>query len=446
VVRGLAITNFGGVGLTLLGPGGDQVYHDVLQGNVHGDLLVEPGTNGNTIGGSTLDARLVAEGTSPGFDSIVVEGDGNRIQGVETDGLFIVGNHNLIGGTAPNARNVISGNKNQGGLRIRGSNNVVQGNFIGTDVTGLLADGNQIAGVVVTGWNNVIGGTQPGARNVIAGNLGDGVKILGSKGNVVEGNWIGLNADGAVLGNTSNGIEILGFGKSQGNVIGGTVPGSQNVISGNFVGVKLDGAVANIVEGNLIGTLADGVTPAGNRAVGVVVTAGSVNNSIGGTTPGAGNTIAFSQGVAGFGFGTGSGVLVQDDFGVGTTGTAILGNSIFHNAGLGIDELASAGAAPTLTSATSSSSGTVVTGKFHGAANQVVRIELFSNPSLNPSNAAEGKSFLGFVVVTTDANGNASFKTTLVSQVPPGQFITATATPSGDNTSQFSQAVLVKSG
>ena len=66
--------------------------------------------------------------------------------------------------------------------------NVVEGNYIGTDVTGTVALANALAGVAITAStipasNNTIGGTTPAARNVISGNSqsngsGVGVQIL----------------------------------------------------------------------------------------------------------------------------------------------------------------------------------------------------------------------------------------------------------------------------
>ena len=78
---------------------------------------------------------------------------------------------------------------------------------------------------------NVIGGTTPAARNVISGNGILGVVVIGSNGNTIEGNRIGTNAAGtAALPNSEHGLEILG---AKSNVIGGTAPGAGNLISGN---------------------------------------------------------------------------------------------------------------------------------------------------------------------------------------------------------------------
>jgi len=79
-----------------------------------------------------------------------------------------------------------------------GDDNVIEGNFIGTDATGTAALPNRSDGIVVSsGPNNTIGGTIPGARNLISGNNGDGVVLLASS-NVVQGNFIGTNVTGSV--------------------------------------------------------------------------------------------------------------------------------------------------------------------------------------------------------------------------------------------------------
>ncbi len=101
---------------------------------------------------------------------------------------------NLIGGSSPLARNIISGNTTYGVL-IEGAlttNNTVQGNYIGTDRSGSLALGNTQGGVeIISGANGnyLIG-------NVISGNAGGGVRITGSTGNTLLGNRIGTDAAG----------------------------------------------------------------------------------------------------------------------------------------------------------------------------------------------------------------------------------------------------------
>ena len=136
------------------------------------------------------------------------------------------------------------------------SNNVVVGNFLGTDATGTVAKPNW-AGVATRTSNNIIGGTSAADRNIISGNSVDGIQITGASGgsgNVVMGNYIGLDVTGTVdLGNTNQGVALYNGAKD--NIIGGTAAGAGNVISGNNgegVRVVTSGTTGNVVVGNLI--------------------------------------------------------------------------------------------------------------------------------------------------------------------------------------------------
>ncbi len=122
-----------------------------------------------------------------------------------------------------------------GAIVLNSASNVVKGNFIGTDATGLVARGAGTAGnnpsILVNSSGNVIGGTNRGDGNVISAGNGDGIYFLNCSNNVVQGNFIGVNASGtAALGNTNNGIVLYSSG---GNLIGGPTPAARNVVSGN---------------------------------------------------------------------------------------------------------------------------------------------------------------------------------------------------------------------
>ena len=276
---------------------------------------------------------------------------------------------------------------------------------------------------------------------VINGFDGFGVLISGgdATGNLVQGNFIGTDVTGAVdLGNGRDGVFIAG---APNNVIGGTTAQARNVISGNNIsGINIGGASGNVVQGNFIGTDVTGAVDVGNTLWGILMSSGAPENTIGGTAGGAGNTIAFN------GF---DGV-----FGVLGTGNAILGNSIFSNAGLGIDldpdgiTANDAGDGdtgannlqnfPVLTSATSGNS-TTVEMTLNSAANTIFRVEFFSNSACDPPGNGEGETFLGVSTdVTTDGSGDASPTIIFLTTVPVGQFITATATDPSNNTSEFS--------
>ena len=161
--------------------------------------------------------------------------------------------NNTIGGTTAGERNVISGNIL--GVQIvspQTSGNVVKGNYIGTNATGTAAVPN-VEGVVIEGYaqNNIIGGTAPGERNVISGNDGHGIHLTAS-GNVVKGNYIGTNAAGAAaIPNAGHGV-LVGS-DAQYTTIGGTGAGEGNVIAYNAGdGVRVQYSAGNRIRGNSI--------------------------------------------------------------------------------------------------------------------------------------------------------------------------------------------------
>ncbi|MFN3255495.1 MAG: LamG-like jellyroll fold domain-containing protein [Ilumatobacter sp.] len=214
---------------------------------------IDIGTNGgNTIAGNWIG--LAADGTT--------------IAGVADDGIVANegANANLIGGPGPNDGNVISGNVSEG-ILLWSDDNVVQGNLLGTDVTGLLARGNGDEGLDLnTAVDTVV------IDNVISGNSGDGVQVLGSDGSTFTGNLIGVGSDGTTpLGNVGDGITV-NFGASVGVRIGGTGVGDGNTIAHNgdegisiFDSLTDDIAVlGNSIHSNAalgIDLLGDGVTP-----------------------------------------------------------------------------------------------------------------------------------------------------------------------------------------
>ena len=142
--------------------------------------------------------------------------------------------------------------------------NLIEGNFIGTDVIGTLPLRNGYAGVWVddTDGGDMIGGTTAGAGNLISGNGSAGVQDFGSGNNLIEGNDIGTDVTGAgPLGNGGPGVQIY----TGGDTLGGTTEGAGNLISGNAgVGVDTAYGYATLIEGNKIGTDVTGTYPVGN--------------------------------------------------------------------------------------------------------------------------------------------------------------------------------------
>jgi titin len=244
-------------------------------------------------------------------------------------GVYLFHSAYAIGGTTAGAGNLISGNAT--GVFIAGNGSLpagpIKGNSIGTDVSGTRAIGNG-DGVILEG-DATVGGIDSGAGNLISGNTGNGIAVFGSA-NLIEGNFIGTDRSGtAALGN-GTGVFIGGAD----NQVGGTVPGARNVISGNAPSPPLgiggtgilisgSGATGNRIQGNFVGTNATGTAAVANVYDGISVEGGVASNTIGGTTTGAGNLIS-GNGYSGV---SGSQAMIQGNYiGTDVTGTHALGN------------------------------------------------------------------------------------------------------------------------
>ncbi len=301
---------------------------------------------------------------------------GNGFQGIE---LYLAPN-NTIGGTAPGAGNVLSGNTNWGlWIHSDGSaqagGNVVQGNLIGTDPTGNLPVPNQFGGIIVGDGvsSGMLGGTATGAGNVISGDgiTGVYVGVSGSStpasGLLIQGNIVGLNASGtAQLANGWVGIQL----ESPNNTIGGATPAARNYVSGNrSQNVYLDSANAtrDLIEGNYLGTLITGNSSGGGGWSGIVLQTSASNNTIGGLTAtpgtGAGNLISGNGGDGISLYGATNdlvgNVILGNLIGTNAAGTAALGN--FYQA-IYVDN-----ALNTTIGGTSSSARNVLSGGMNGA-------------------------------------------------------------------------------
>ena len=176
------------------------------------------------------------------------------------------------------------------GLRIQSNGNVVEGNYFGTTPDGSALEGG-ISGpniLLVSGIGNRIGGTVSAARNVIAGSS-QGIRMDGGSGTLIQGNYIGTDASGTVdLGPNGPGIRTLTAAVD--GTIGGAAPGAGNVISGNSMGIQLD-TPGFVVQGNIIGLDANGALALGNSGAGIYCNFNG-DMVIGGTAPGAGNVIS----------------------------------------------------------------------------------------------------------------------------------------------------------
>jgi parallel beta-helix repeat protein len=420
---GVNLTNGFPIGLCFTNAGNNTVRGLVIVRFYTGIQLYA--SSGNTIAGNWIG--LDVDGISRG----------NLGTGVDvTCAVFNHSSANMIGGTTPADRNVISGNRvGISFFPASADHNSVQGNFIGTDATGALPRGNMFEGVKVQGATDIlIGGAIPGARNLICANgtgVSPGVSFLSSSRDVIQGNFIGTDVTGHYdLGNTGDGIDLQGCSFC---TIGGANAGNL-VVNNSGYGIFLLGCATNVVQGNWIGAELSGIWPLGNDKDGIFLQ-GSSATTIGGVSPGAANVIEFNGG---------AGVNVFSG-----QSNWVSANSIFDNGGLGI--LLGSGAnqsqnAPVLTNASVAYSSTQVLGFLSSQVNTTFRLEFFASPAWDGTGMAEGQTFLGATNVTTDAASNATFSVTLPVAVPADELITATATDPAGNTSQFSAGIPVTAG
>ena len=300
----------GGSGVVInLGASSNTVSSDLISGNgYNGVYISDPGTSSNVVAGSEI-------GTNAAGSAAVPNG---------SVGVYILNSatNNTVG-----SGDVISGNGGDG-VAIAGSGttqNVVTGDFIGTNAAGTAGLGVQYTGVYIlnSASSNVIGGTTAGARNVISGNVYNGVYITGSgtQYNYVEGDSIGTDVTGSYAVGNQSGV-VLAAGASD-NFIGTTQSGAGNVISGNGYGVEITdaGTMSNWVENDLIGTNAGDTYAVGNSA-GVVITAGASYNGVY-TDVISGNYI----GVEILQAGTTSNYVYFNEIGTNQSGTIAIGNS-----------------------------------------------------------------------------------------------------------------------
>ncbi len=289
-----------------------------------------------------------------------------------------------------------------------------------------------------------IGGGSAASGNLISANSSVGIQLTDSGSILIESNLIGTDVTGTQpLGNAAAGVQVGPNSEFPSPV--NTI--EKNVISANGDGILIDGAGDNVIQANLIGVDVTGTEPLGNSRHGLII-ADPGSDTVGGTTHGAGNTIAFNQL---------AGVAVVNN----ATGVEILSNSIFSNGGLGIDlnddgvTLNHLGGPipgpnnfqnfPVLTSAVSSGGKTTIVGTLNSAADASYLIQFFANVAADPSGYGQGQTVVGVITVTTDSTGNASFTVTISTSVPAGQFVSATATDSTGDTSEFAQDVQVTS-
>ena len=332
----------GGTPVITIGTGLPSITQQVtIAGNTGGATRIRldgpgggVGLNVNAVG--TTIRNLVIDGFGVGIDihtqNVTVTGS---IIGPNLEmGIYVRAGGAVIGGTSgvtpggpcTGVCNQVIGNDDQG-LRLAGSSGRVEGNFIGTS-DGVLPIGNGV-GILIDAGSWAIGGSSVGAGNVISGNVSHGVWISSQACNAcsVQGNRVGTSANGAApLGNGESGIVVNG---ASGLQIGGTASGAGNLISANVGnGIWLVLSQQATIHGNRIGTTVAG-GPLGNGGDGV-----RMSGQIGDGTklglvadPAAANVIAHNAG---------AGIRIDLGAGLSFDENEIRRNSIYSNGGSGI--------------------------------------------------------------------------------------------------------------
>lgn len=268
----------GGAKFNLVGGPNPADRNVISGGRTHGVLIRGEGTVGNRVEGNYIG--LDASGIAP----LPNAGDGVHVRDGATS--------NVVGGTAAGTGNYISGN-GESGVALEGAATIstaVRGNVVGLSAVSHPVP-NGLFGVDVRAaahWNEITG-------NVLSGNTFAGVRLTGTgtDGNIVRGNRVGTMPDGrGVAGNGGPGVHVEGGARW--NLLE-----DNQIAGGRTHGVYIDGAGTdgNMVRGNRIGVNPDGATLS-NQGAGVLVQGGAALTEIGGAAAGAGNTIAGNTGAA----------------------------------------------------------------------------------------------------------------------------------------------------
>lgn len=439
---GIGIWN--GTSNNLIG-GTNAAARNIISGNAgQGIAMGDPGTSGNLIAGNYIGVA------SNGISALPNAGIGVY---VETGPQ-----NNVIGGTTPGAGNLISANGGDG-IQIYGaSHNFVQGNLVGTSANGLGRLGNSGSALSLFGGAqfNTIGGTSPAARNVFSGSTNyDGVYMYGVTNNVIQGNYIGTDISGlTVLANGVSGYGLTLFGGCQGNqILGNVIAASVN--QGIFIADP--GTSGNVIQGNDIGVGSDGVTALGNGQQGIIIGNSASGNVIGlGLAgSGAGNVIAHNnyEGIILYDTGTTGNIIRGNNiFSNGALGINLVGGTE-NSYGVTANHVGGAVPGPNdlqnypvITVAATIPNLTAISGTLNSTANRSFLIDVYRNTSPDPSGNGEGQIYVGNTTMTTTGSGNGSFTLTANSSYT-GQYFSATATDvtTGD-TSEFSSDVVATNG
>ncbi len=344
------------------------------------DGYTQTGASENTLTGDGTNAVLKIELDGTNAGNIYSYKPGLIVQGSNASNSVI--------------RGLVINRFKWSGINIRGDGTGVkiEGNFIGTDPSGTIDRGNGGGGVLIdtpdvsdpSGPDHTVGGTAPGARNLISANGIHGVWFQGSTGNRIEGNLIGTKSNGTeALGNGSAGVRV-GFASN-------TILANNTIAFNGWDGVEVSNGFGNRILSNSIHS----------------------NGGLG-TNGGLGIDLQGNTGVT------------PNDKKDRDAGSNRLQNY------------------PVITSAVTglSTGDTKIQGRLNSTPRKKFTIQIFSSSEADPLGFGEGEVFLGQKTVKTNEKGKASFAFTVGLSL--GQdMITATATRnSTGDTSEFSEAVV----
>ncbi|HXI93985.1 MAG TPA: hypothetical protein VNO24_28695, partial [Blastocatellia bacterium] len=309
--------------------GSDTINFNISGSGVH---TIIPATNLPPI----TEGVFIDGYSQPGASANTQANSDDAVLLIEINGATVGNNGNglvlLAGASVSTIRGLVIDNGWSAAIFIQTDNVAVEGCFLGTDPTGLIARANTIGvdadfGVLTSGMR--IGGTSPAARNVISGN-GTGVIIRSGTNLLVQGNFLGTDATGAAALANGTAVDV----RSSGNLIGGTTASARNIIAGNGAGVGINvnapsAPTDNRIQGNFIGTDVNGTAALG-LSPGILQQSSSATQ-IGGltATPGTppGNVISASSIGIAINNGISNNTIQGNLIGTDVNGTNPLGNS-----------------------------------------------------------------------------------------------------------------------
>lgn len=405
---------------------------NVISGNDGAGVSLESGSDDNKVRGNYI-------GTDASGTSAVANNHGVNIAGASSNAV--------IGGSTDTRRNVIAGN-DMHGIRIVGSSfdNTIIGNYIGVDRTGSADLGNGDSGVSISNSNaNIVGTSDTGERNIISGNNDYGVFLLDAHSTTIDGNYIGTDVTGSAdVGNTLAGIRneesdsllIGGFDQEDGNIIAGNDRTGIVLINGtvvqqifnNRIGMGANGeAIGNTFHGIHIDSLSSQVEVAQNFIA---------HNGRNGIR--VDSTAIFGEFLTNIIHSNGwIGIDLNEDSTNATNGVTLNDTN---------DPDGGANRSQNFPVITAADTNGDVTMTLNSVASTDFTIQLFRNDDCDASGYGEGQQVIATFDVTTDASGNSG-GTMNFPNYSGGDYLTATATRhyvgAPGETSEFSQCFFV---